>query len=208
MNNIAETIKTLRKRNGISQEQLAENLYVSRQAISKWERGETTPDIDTLVLLSQQFNISVDELISGQNILENQDYISTTNPHKIMQAKNLKKKVNLIFIASIILYILSPLTFLLNLSYKNITLIFGGIIVIATTLMIIYSNLQHQYKELTEGKKDHKLSDNISGAVSILSAIIFLILGFLFDLWHPGWIVFLFIPFAWIIADLFESHKN
>ena len=208
MNNIAETIKTLRKRNGLSQEQLAENLYVSRQAISKWERGETTPDIDTLVLLSQQFDISVDELISGQNILENHDFIATTNPHNTMQAKNLKKKINLTFIPSIILYILSPLTFLLNTSYKNIALIFGGIIVIATALIIIYSNLQKQYKDLTEGKKDHKLADNISGAVSILSAIIFLILGFLFNLWHPGWIVFLFVPFAWIIADLFKSRNN
>ena len=211
MNNISETIKTLRKRNGLSQEQLAEDLYVSRQAISKWERAEATPDIDTLVLLSEKFGISVDELISGQNILDQQTFdlsSSANDPQNSKQALKLKKQVNILLIVSIALYIVSPLTFLLDLNYKKISWIFAGIILIATIFILIYANLQNKYTQLYEQDKKQKLADNITGAASILATIIFLILGFFFHLWHPGWIVFLFVPFVWLIADLFENKRK
>ena len=52
----------LRKRHGFSQEALAEKMGVSRQAVSKWERGESTPDTDTLIELAQLYNVSLDEL--------------------------------------------------------------------------------------------------------------------------------------------------
>ena len=52
----------LRKRHGYSQEALADKMGVSRQAVSKWERGESTPDTDTLIELAQLYNVSLDEL--------------------------------------------------------------------------------------------------------------------------------------------------
>lgn len=62
---IAEKITQLRKATGISQEQLAGALSVSRQSVSKWERGEAAPDIDKIVALSQYFKVSCDELLLG-----------------------------------------------------------------------------------------------------------------------------------------------
>ncbi len=53
----------LRKRRGYSQEALAEKLGLSRQAISKWERGESSPDTDTLIELARLYGVSLDELI-------------------------------------------------------------------------------------------------------------------------------------------------
>lgn len=53
----------LRKRRGYSQEALAEKLGLSRQAISKWERGESSPDTDTLIALARLYGVSLDELI-------------------------------------------------------------------------------------------------------------------------------------------------
>lgn len=56
-----------RKLNGYSQEELAEKLGVSRQAISKWERAESTPDADSLIALSNLYNITIDELINSKD---------------------------------------------------------------------------------------------------------------------------------------------
>lgn len=64
---LAEKIQELRKKNGLSQEQLAEQLGVSRQAISKWESGQSAPDIDKIVLLSEFFRISTDYLLKQEN---------------------------------------------------------------------------------------------------------------------------------------------
>ncbi|WP_040537524.1 helix-turn-helix domain-containing protein [Lentilactobacillus parafarraginis] len=63
--NLSKQIKTHREREGLSQEELAEKLFVSRQTISNWENDRTYPDIDSLLLLSNQFGISLDELVKG-----------------------------------------------------------------------------------------------------------------------------------------------
>ncbi|MBQ4100040.1 MAG: helix-turn-helix transcriptional regulator, partial [Oscillospiraceae bacterium] len=55
---ISEKIQQLRKSSGLSQEQFAEKLDVSRQAISKWETGISFPDVEKLVLISELFNVS------------------------------------------------------------------------------------------------------------------------------------------------------
>lgn len=58
-----EKLKMLRKQNNFTQEELAEKLYVSRQAITKWESGDGTPDIENLKQISIVFNTTIDELI-------------------------------------------------------------------------------------------------------------------------------------------------
>ncbi len=60
---LGEKILQLRKTNNLSQEQLADKLAVSRQAISKWELGESTPDTDKIILLSRMFEVSTDYLL-------------------------------------------------------------------------------------------------------------------------------------------------
>lgn len=73
-NNVTEMtfggkLKSARKSAGLTQEQLAEKLLVSRQAIAKWEAGKGMPDIENLKLLSKRLNISIDYLLdSGENI--------------------------------------------------------------------------------------------------------------------------------------------
>ena len=56
----------LRKQKGLSQEELANRLNVSRQTISKWEVGESTPDMEKLVAISDLFEVSLDELVKGE----------------------------------------------------------------------------------------------------------------------------------------------
>ena len=59
-----EKISKLRKAQGISQEDLAQELNISRQAVYKWETGQSMPDIDNLILLSKKFNVTVDYLLN------------------------------------------------------------------------------------------------------------------------------------------------
>lgn len=59
----AEQLKTYRHDKQLSQDALAEKLYISRQAISKWENGDATPDLDNLIKLADIFSCSLDELI-------------------------------------------------------------------------------------------------------------------------------------------------
>ena len=62
-------LQELRKQKGLTQEELAEKLYVSRAAISKWESGRGYPSIDSLKLIARFFSVTVDELLSSNEIL-------------------------------------------------------------------------------------------------------------------------------------------
>lgn len=63
-----ERLISLRKRQGLSQEELGLELQVSRQTISKWESGQSYPDFQRLVLLSDYFGLSLDELVKGIDV--------------------------------------------------------------------------------------------------------------------------------------------
>ena len=64
-----EKLKELRKQHNMTQEQLAEKLYVSRTAISKWESGKGYPNIESLKNISKIFSVSIDELLSNKELL-------------------------------------------------------------------------------------------------------------------------------------------
>lgn len=64
-----EKLQELRKQKKLTQEQLAEQLYVSRTAVSKWEAGRGYPSIDSLKEISRFFSVSIDELLSGDELL-------------------------------------------------------------------------------------------------------------------------------------------
>ena len=64
-----EKLQELRRQKGLTQEELAEALYVSRAAVSKWESGRGYPNIDSLKAIAKLFSVTVDELLSGEELL-------------------------------------------------------------------------------------------------------------------------------------------
>ena len=77
-----EKLQHLRKQKHLTQEQLAEKLYVSRAAVSKWESGKGYPNIESLKAVSELFSVSIDDLLSGKELLtlaekENRSNINT-----------------------------------------------------------------------------------------------------------------------------------
>ena len=102
--NLGNKITELRKKNNLSQEDVAEKVGVIRQTISKWELEETTPDIKQAKELSKIFNVSLDELTDNdvKNILV--DKVSNTERLAGMIIKILKG-IGIFFIVIIVFYI-------------------------------------------------------------------------------------------------------
>ena len=65
---LAENLYALRRKSGLSQEQLAEKIGVSRQAVSKWEGGQSTPELEKLKALSECFQVTIDELTGNEAV--------------------------------------------------------------------------------------------------------------------------------------------
>ena len=136
---IANRLQKLRKEKGYSQEQLAEALGISRQAVSKWERAESSPDTDNLICLAKLYGISLDELLSTDETVE-----------EIIENNDIPEEVE-------------------------------------TTLKVEIPKIK---KELTKKEKIIELLE----AINLFSiGIIYFILGSCFNLWHPAWIIFLFL---------------
>ena len=82
-----EKLQELRKSKGLTQEELAESLFVSRTAVSKWESGRGYPSIDSLKEISRYFSVTIDELICPEEILsaaeeEKQAFTETEKLHR------------------------------------------------------------------------------------------------------------------------------
>lgn len=78
--NTHEYLKYYRELNGFTQEEIADKLYVTRQAVSKWERGESYPELENIILLSDLYDISIDQLVRGAQYLKKPFKIGERNP--------------------------------------------------------------------------------------------------------------------------------
>ena len=76
---LSEKLYELRKKDGLSQEQLAERLGVSRQAVSKWESGKAVPESDTLISISEYFDVSLDYLMKEDDSAVSEPVIGAEN---------------------------------------------------------------------------------------------------------------------------------
>lgn len=90
-----ERLAKYRKKANMSQEELADKLNVSRQAVSKWERGESSPDTDNLIALASLYNITLDDLLN-----KDPDEAFTSKKESKFVKKSVKK-FNLLLIAII-----------------------------------------------------------------------------------------------------------
>lgn len=117
---IGANIATYRKQAGLTQAGLAEKLNYSDKAVSKWERGESVPDVMTLVLLAEQFDVSVNDLLTDPNELPGE------NPGKLEKAmtqvseKALKRKANkniILALSSTLVWFVALLVFVVMSSF-------------------------------------------------------------------------------------------
>lgn len=131
---IGEFLKSLRKVKGYTQQQVADELYLSAKAISRWETGEGLPDINIISAVAEFYGVTVDEILSGERKNTQREQTQQTialksNNNARVLTESLVKKFNGYFIASLITF--GVLTII------SIILFFLGYLVIAFTLEII-----------------------------------------------------------------------
>jgi transcriptional regulator with XRE-family HTH domain len=141
---IANRLYELRKRYNYSQEELADKIGVSRQAVSKWERAEASPDTDNLILLAKLYNVSLDELLSTSEPVE-----ASLEPTVYVQGEN------------------------------------DG-----------------------NDREDRPGNVWLAFPYPILVTIVYLFIGFGFNLWHPGWILFITIPLYYSVAAYYGNQSK
>ena len=108
--NIANNIAELRKMNHMTQQDLAEKLNYTDKAISKWERGESTPDIESLSALAKMFNLTVDDLLN-----ETFDKEQTLKKEKIRLSKSISK----IALGVLTIWLIGTVVFVYNVIRNN-----------------------------------------------------------------------------------------
>ncbi len=180
---LADKIIQLRKKNGWSQEELAEKVNVSRQAVSKWESGQSVPDIDKLLQLSRIFNVSTDYLLKDE-LKEGQTFTDEASSEKKLSfAEALdflkwRKKASYRIAAATYLCILSPIVmFILGVLSENdrfgISENFAGCVgiialflfVAAAVAIFVYCGFKNAPYEFFDNKEPFSCEYGVKGAV-------------------------------------------
>ena len=138
---LGERLTKLRKEHGLSQEEVADKLNVTRQTVSKWETDASLPDFDKIIPLCNLYEIESNELLTG-NKKESEQVLEDTKDNK-------SKKV-LILSISIFLYFLAVTLLITGIAaFKmNPIIVFGIFLLICglSTCMIIYSSIMYKNK--------------------------------------------------------------
>ncbi len=152
---ISEKIYMLRKKNNLSQEELAEKIGVSRQAISKWESGTSLPEIEKLISLSEYFNVSIDYLVKEQaedeQMEEKPKSADEIKPQNRATARRIGLVICVVGIACLILWgvvsVVLPANIeqistssMIQIDGNGIFLILCTILIVAGALVFFYSN--------------------------------------------------------------------
>ena len=171
---ISNLIKSKRKELGITQEELANKLFVTEKAVSRWETGRGTPDISLLIPLAKELQIDVSELLSGETKEKN-------NIESVIEYNNQirKEKHNKYFMFTIVSYVISILIFLFYLRFDydpNIELNYFirlTYTVISSIFIIIGNKIYSNY--YVEKIEDKKRISTISKVIIFIYYVIMLI---------------------------------
>ncbi|MCR5787116.1 MAG: helix-turn-helix domain-containing protein [Acholeplasmatales bacterium] len=195
---IANRLVELRKKYGYSQEELAAKLGVSRQAVSKWERSESSPDTDNLIVLAKLYNVSLDSLLdTSEPIEETIERVEETQNVNVIDKENgdnkpiwLSTLYGLSMLVATIAYLLIGFISKDPLRWAVWWILYLIALVICSIPEAIYY------------KKASKFN------MAVLCTAVFIYIGFYFTAWHPGWVVFLLIPVYHTFCGIFEHKKN
>lgn len=202
----ATRLQELRKKNGYSQEVLAEKLGVSRQSVSKWERAEASPEIDNLMALAKIYGISVDDLLNTDN-----DIVIIQDPKK--KEKDFKGKIKSLLskandfglfpgVAKGML--LFPFPIIIVVIYVALSMIFH----IWNPLWIIFLTIPIYYRFAVACKANNRKVFALLQPVPELIVTMFLCLGVFTGKWGYACLLFLVIPIYYWMAFLIKSEKE
>lgn len=201
----ANRLQQLRKMNGYSQDVLAEKLGVSRQAVSKWERAESSPDTDNLISLAKLYGLTLDDLLNtSQDVVK----INTKPKEKDFKGKvkSLLSKANDfgIYPKTALGMLKFPFVILVPFLYVAI----GAITGLWHPMWIIFLTIPIYYRIAIACKGNSTKAFLLLLPIPEILVTVFLILGICFGLWKYAWILFLIIPIYYWIVPMMKSNKD
>lgn len=173
----ANRLAKLRKKHGLSQEDLADKLGISRQAVSKWERAEASPDTDNLISLAKLYNMSLDDLLNSD-----EEEIPQDNTKK-EEEKEKETKRDYVNIGLNGIHISSKEGDEVHIDTKGIHVNSEDVVVDRKPVIHINERCTHPLI--------FKIGEWINAPLLLLALIAFLLLGFLGHYWNSAWILFL-----------------
>lgn len=174
--NIGEKIYNLRKKKNLSQEDLASILNVSRQTISKWETGESNPELDKIVPICNFFEISTDEFLKGKDIVYERKLLKE-------QKKNKALTFSLCLIIFGLMVMISTLLEEVQVSDSIISVIVMlGLTLIGVLLIYYFMATPKKDKQDLKGKVINKI-------VMLITILVYLVTSFLWNIWEYSWII-------------------
>ena len=209
---IANRLVALRKQNNLSQEALAEKLGISRQAVSKWERAEASPDTDNLIALAKLYHISLDELLKIHEDGEDETLYNSLGDTERMRGgytsterttdgtkgadgddthgfDNVHTEDDA----------------------NDVHIGFDGIHVkdkdgeVHVSWSGIHVNDKRNDKEVHIDKDGIHVNGDLP--LGILAIVSYIIVGACFDLWHPGWLIFFLVPIISTFIHAVRKHN-
>ena len=192
---LGEKLLDLRKSKGLSQEEVADKLGVTRQTVSKWETDQSTPDFDKIAPLCKLYDISADELLTGVVIEkeEKEEVINTNTEGK--RAFGICLGIFLYFVA--VAWIMTSIPVLM-INPVLASAIFILIIGAATITIIYYCTIYKKKKCKCTDEKSNTVEKQVIHITSIIFTIIYLYISFITGKWAITWII-------WIIYALVEA---
>lgn len=177
---IAKRLVSMRHEKGYSQEDLAEQLGLSRQAVSKWERAESAPDMGNLIALSKLYGVTIDDLLK----VDDNTFNNALFEEKEKRDSNEKDAHKAAQAAS-------------------------EAAVRAAQAAVAATQARIHVEQHADGFDKHGLRRGGAWAMfpyPILCIIAFFFIGFFFDAWGYAWVVFLTIPLYYWIASIVERQ--
>ena len=194
----ANRLQQLRKANGYSQDVLAEKLGISRQAVSKWERAESSPSVDNLIDLAKLYGITVDEMLNTNGdkvVIKTQNNTKKDIKGKL---KSLISKANDFGIYPELARSLAKFPFFLVVTVLYVVLCF--VTKLWHPLWIMFLALPIYYQFALACKGGNKKVFMLLLPILEIIVTLFLILGFALGIWKYAWILFLILPiYYWIV---------
>ncbi len=202
----ANRLQQLRKENGYSQEVLAEKLGISRQSVSKWERAESSPEIDNLMALSKIYGLTIDELldVSGDKVIVKN---TGKKEHDFKgKMKSLLSKANDfgIYPNAAKKLLIFPFPIIVVFLYVALSMAFK----IWHPLWIIFMTIPIYYRFAIACKANNKKVFALLIPVPEMVVTVYLLLGISVDVWGYASLLFLIIPLFYWAVLVSKSKKD
>lgn len=228
---LGEKLYELRRTKNLSQENVAEQLNVTRQTISKWETNQSTPDFDKIVPLCELYGITPNELLTGEkpeeknnniegkenNIKKNLFSRGKDDDYENMTRNQIKRKSAEVISGSVFLFIFA----IAFVGVGDTVLRWNSALVGCTFLLLIglgvTNIIRHfmsipKFKKTEDEKKEDEILNQINGIIGAICVVIYFIVSFTTFAWHITWVIFiingLICQIIKLLFMLKEDRKN